>query len=86
MPDAAQKLAHTADPNGVPDGPVKSQSVFDPLTKEKIKALRGCATDSPKADPELFKRLTARGYVLKTKSGFIVTPEGLAALLEVPSR
>ena len=63
-------------------------SIFEPLTEAEVSVLRAYAS-APKVstdtDPQVVKPLTARGYLQKTKAGLIVTPEGLAALLDAVS-
>ena len=62
-----------------------SRSIFEPLTQEETAVLHSLAhapTDSMDADPQVLGTLLERGYLLKTKTGLLVTPEGLAALLD----
>jgi hypothetical protein len=59
-----------------------STSVFNPIAKAEIAVLRSCAIGLSVEHPtEISKALLSKGYLLKTGTGMVVTPEGLAALL-----
>jgi hypothetical protein len=63
-----------------------SRSIFEPLTQPEVAALLTLTNTQPPvntdADPTVLDSLRERGYLIKTKAGLIVTPEGLAALLD----
>jgi hypothetical protein len=59
----------------------------EPLTAPELRMLQayaeGDATTVASLDPWPLQPLADRGYVRRTKRGVLVTPEGLAALLDV---
>ena len=62
-------------------------SVAEPLTAPELRMLtayaEGDAATITALDPWAFGSLAERGYVQRTDRGVLVTPEGLAALLDV---
>jgi hypothetical protein len=62
-------------------------SVAEPLTAPELRMLHAYAEGDAAAiaalDPWAIGPLTERGYVQRTERGVLVTPEGLAALLDV---
>ena len=64
-----------------------SHTIFEPLSPEETATLQAFSGD-PKAGtttaPGVLDALLERGYLLKVKANLLVTPEGLAALLDCP--
>jgi hypothetical protein len=62
-------------------------SLAEPLTAPELRMLHayaeGDAATIAELDPWALQPLTGRGYVQRTDRGVLVTPEGLAALLDV---
>lgn len=62
-------------------------SVAEPLTAPELRMLQayaeGDAATVATLDPWALEPLAERGYVQRTDRGVLVTPEGLAALLDV---